>query len=197
MKKLVLSMTVTAALYSGSLLPVFAQAPQNNSFLDKTIEGNVTEIELGKLAQSKANDPRVKAYATMLVKDHTKVLNRLQRSQDTAQSDTNMLSPEHRELRDRLSQLSGPDFDNAYLNAMIELHRKDIKEFESQAQSKSTKPADSTSDSSTVTREKPEPVTGAQDKAIASELLPMLRTHLQQGMDLQQKISGSGNPQDK
>jgi predicted outer membrane protein len=193
--KFLLSMAVTAVVYCGSLLSVFGGARQNDTFLDKAIEASVTEIELGKLAELKADDPRIKAYATMLVKDHTKALNRLQRSQDTAQSDGTVLSLEHRELRDRLSQLSGPDFDNAYLNAIIEEHRKDIREFEREAQSKSTKSTDSISDSSTVTREKPGPVTGAQNKAIAREVLPMLRMQLQQGIDLQQKTSGSRKPQ--
>jgi predicted outer membrane protein len=122
-----------------------------------------------------------------MVKDHTKALNRLQHDQDTAQSGTTVLSREHRELRDRLSELSGHVFDNAYMNAMIELHRKDIRVFESEAQSKPG-PDDSTSDSSTVTREKPEPVTGTQDKELARELLPMLKTHLQQAMDLQENL---------
>lgn len=90
----------------------------------------------------------------MMVKDHTKVLNRLQRDQDTAQSGTAVLSLEHRELRDRLSELSGPDFDNAYMNAMIEQHKKDIREFETAAQSK-PRPDDSTSDSSTVSHPPP------------------------------------------
>jgi predicted outer membrane protein len=179
-------MIATAAVYCGSLPAVFPQAPQNNSFLDKAIEANVAEIELGKLAESKAEDPRVKAFAALMVKDHTKALNRLQRNQDTAQSGTTVLSREHRELRDRLSELSGPVFDNAYMNAMIELHRKDIRLFESEAQSKPG--PDATSDSSTLTREKPEPVTGTQNKALAQELLPMLKTHLQQGMDLQENL---------
>jgi len=187
MSKYVLSMVVTAAVYCGSLPAVFPQTPQNESFLDKAIEANVTEIELSKLAESRAEDPRVKAFAALMVKDHTKALNQLQRDQDTAQSGTTVLSLEHRELRDRLSELSGPDFDNAFMTAMIEQHQKDIRDFESAAQSK-PKSDDSTSDSSTAIREKPEPVAGAQNKAVARELLPMLKTHLQQGMDLQKKL---------
>jgi hypothetical protein len=73
------------------------------------------------------------------------------------------------------------------MNAMVELHEKDIKAFESEAQSKQ-KPDDSTSGSSTVTREKPEPVMGARDKAVAQELLPMLKMHLQQSMDIQKNL---------
>ena len=188
MNKYILSMVLTAAVYCGSLPLVFSQSEQNMTFLDKAIEANVTEIELGKMAESKAEDPQVKAYGTMMVKDHTKMLKQLQKDQDTAQSGTTMLSLEHRELRDRLSGLSGAEFDNAYMDAMIELHKKDIQEFESAAQSKTSKADDATSDSSTVTREKPEPVTGGQNKAVAREMLPILKIHLQQGMDLQKNL---------
>src|SRR5215471_4297595 len=105
--KVLLSMTVTSAVYFGSLmLPVFAQTREDAGFLDKAIETTAAQIELGKLAESKAVDPRVKAYAAMLVKDNTKALKRLQRDQDTARSNSTELSLEHRELRDRLSQLS-------------------------------------------------------------------------------------------
>jgi putative membrane protein len=177
--KLLLSITVTAALYCGSVPTVFAQTAQNETFLDKAIEANATEIELGKMAETKAEDPQVKAFAAMMVKDHTKALKQLQRDQDTAQSGTTMLSPEHRELRDRLSQLSGAEFDTAYMNAMVELHEKDIKAFESEAQS---------GDSSTGSREKPEPAMEARDKAVAQELLPMLKMHVQQAMELQKNM---------
>jgi predicted outer membrane protein len=174
-----------AALYCGSPLPVSAHPQQEASFMDAAIEANVADIELGMIAESKAADPRVKAYAEMLVKDHTKALKRLQRSQDIARSDSTELSLQHRELRDRLSGLSGPEFDTAYVNAMIEEHQKDIKEFERQAEAKGS--TDSTSDSFTVNREKPEPVTGTPDKVLARELLPMLKMHLREALELQQQ----------
>jgi predicted outer membrane protein len=185
--KFLLSVTVTAAVYCASSFPAVARARQNDLFMEKAIEANAAEIELSKMAESKAEDPQVKAYAEMLVKDHTKALNRLQRNQDTAEPHDTELSLEHMEMRDRLSELSGTDFDNAYLAAMIEEHRKGIKEFEREAEGKSAESADSTSDTFTVSREKPEPVTGGQNSAIARELLPMLRMDLQQGMDLQEK----------
>jgi putative membrane protein len=192
--KVLLSITVTSAVYFGSLmLPVFAQTRENAGFLDKAIETNAAQIELGKLAESKAADPRVKAYAAMLVKDNTKALRRLQRDQDAARSDSTELSLEHRELRDHLSQLSGPDFDTAYLNAMIEEQRKDVQEFEREANSSGY--IDSISDSETVRREKPEPVTETSNKTMARELLPTLKLHLKEAESLQQDIAPL-NPQD-
>jgi len=134
----------------------------------------------------------------MLVKDDTKALNRLQRDQNTAQSGGTELSLEQRELRDQLLQLSGSEFDTAYVNAMVEEHRKAIREFEREAGSKSNRSTDdSTNDPFTVPREKTGPVTGTHNAAIARELLPTLKMHLQQAVDLQQKIGGFGTPQNK
>ena len=189
MTKYLLPMIATAAVYCGSLSPAFPAARQDNTFLDKAIEANVAEIELSKMAEMRAEDPRVKAYAALMVKDHTKALRQLQHDQDMAQSGTTVLSLEHRELRDRLAEFSGSEFDSAYMDAMVEMHRKDIQEFETAAQSKQTKAdEDSTSDSSTVTREKPEPIEGAQNKPVAQELLPMFKMHLQQAMELQENL---------
>jgi putative membrane protein len=193
--KVLLSMTVTSAVYFGSLmLPVFAQTREDAGFLDKAIETNVAQIEFGKMAESKAMDPRVKAYAVMVVKDDTKALKRLQRDQDAARSDSTELSLEHRELRDHLSELSGPDFDTAYMNAMVEEQRRNVKAFEHEANSSGY--IDSISDSETVRREKPEPVTETSNKAMAKELLPTLKMHLKAAEDLQQDIGGPLNPQD-
>jgi predicted outer membrane protein len=181
-------MIVTAAVYCGSLPTAFPAARQDNTLLDKAVEANVAEIELSKMAEMRAEDPRVKAFAAMMIKDHTKALRQMQHDQDTAQSGASVLSREHRELRDRLSELSGSEFDKAYMDAMVEMHRKDIQEFESAAQSKPSKSDDATSDSSTVTREKPEPVEGAENKPLAKELLPMFKVHLQQATEIQENL---------
>jgi predicted outer membrane protein len=131
----------------------------DKAFLQKAMEANEAEIELGRMAQSKAEDPRVKDFAAMMVQDHTNALNRLRdvsatggsqrstskstsqpsRSQtdsnrDTA-SNTNdiQLSKEHQQLRDRLMKLSGSAFDREYVNAMVQEHQKDVRAFQTEA----------------------------------------------------------------
>ena len=133
----------------------------DKAFLQKAMEANEAEIELGHMAQSKAEDPRVKDFAAMMVQDHTNALNRLRevsategshgssskstpqtsRSQtdsnrDTASNtDTNdiQLSKEHQQLRDRLMKLSGSAFDREYVNAMVQEHQKDVRMFQNEA----------------------------------------------------------------
>jgi hypothetical protein len=76
---------------------------------------------------------------------------------------------------------------------MIEEQRRDVQEFEREANSSGY--VDSISDSETVRREKPEPVTETSNKAMARELLPTLKMHLKEAEGLQQDIVPL-NPQD-
>lgn len=216
MKTLSLSMFVTAIVYCCSLLPSLAQTvpgqsqsptsstDTDTSFLTKAIEANAAEVELGKMAESKSENPRVRKFAQMMAKDHTSALDALRRlatagmpanpsegtGTETAQLPTNIpLSKEHEELRNRLSRLSGDDFDREYMNAMIQEHRKDIREFE--------KEANSANDS--YRRQKPQAVAGntsmvTQEMIMARDLLPILKVHLQHAEALEREIGVTGIP---
>jgi putative membrane protein len=68
------------------------------------------------------------------------------------------LSAEHRQMSERLSKLSGSSYDREFINAMVQEHRKDVREFERQA---GVSPTSSTSGGRTSStqaggREKPE-----------------------------------------
>jgi predicted outer membrane protein len=182
------------------------------AFLQKAMEANEAEIELGHMAQSKAEDQRVKDFAAMMVHDHTNALNRLrevsaseasQKSSSkprskTSNSQTNsnrdtasntddiQLSKEHQQLRDRLMNLSGSAFDREYVNAMVQEHQKDVRAFESEA-----------GVSNTTTRQKPSSDTSGGDissdtsnnaKSVARELLPTLQMHLTEAQSLQREL---------
>jgi len=57
-----------------SSLPVFsadAPAKADQTFMTKAAGGGIYEVEVSKMAASKAKNADVKAYAEMLVKDHT------------------------------------------------------------------------------------------------------------------------------
>src|SRR5262245_21904750 len=75
----------------------------------KAIQMNVAEVEAGKVAAMKAEDPRVKDFANMMVKDHTDAITKLRAVQGAPLDVTP--STKHQQTEERLSKLSGADFD--------------------------------------------------------------------------------------
>ena len=103
-------------------------SPADKTFLMTTGRGSVYELELSKLAQSTAHDARVKQYAEMVVGDHSKAdekFRELAEKYDLTVPTT--LSQNDRTALDKVKQLSGPDFDQAYLQQMKLINQEDIK----------------------------------------------------------------------
>src|SRR4051794_8931945 len=77
----------TVAVAAGVMtLPGMAQT-SDNGFITKAMESSYAEVRLGCLAQSKAQDPQVKDFATMMIDDHSQALQRLH-SMNGAVADT-------------------------------------------------------------------------------------------------------------
>src|SRR5437867_2166576 len=51
------------------------------SLPDKLVEMQIADIELGHIGVMKAQDPRVKDYAEMVIRDHTQALTRMAKDQ--------------------------------------------------------------------------------------------------------------------
>lgn len=139
-------------------------------FLRKAVAGGHTEVTLAILAQQKSASEPVKQLARRIQKDHEKANAELQ-----AIADKKNVSVDHKttadqaKLKARLEPLSGAAFDRAYLEAMVEDHQKDTKEFEKQA-SAGTDP---------------------ELKAFASRTLPDLQDHLKLATDAQRTVTSS------
>ena len=104
---------------------------QDLQFTVDAASGGLTEIELGKLAQQKGSNKRVKNFGAMMIKDHSKSnikLMKLAKSKKIA-IPTVPLNDDQK-IIDELSKKSGSDFDKAYVADMIADHQKDIREFE-------------------------------------------------------------------
>jgi putative membrane protein len=147
-------------------------ANPSTGFLISAIELNAAEIQLGQLAVTKAQSERVKAYAQMLVKDHTAALQKLQRVQGEASS-IPPLTTTHVELKARLSGLSGAEFDRAYIEAMVAGHRDAAKLFEQEIVASPSRP------------QSPAKPTDAEVMSVAKELLPTIKRHLEQAEQIQ------------
>jgi putative membrane protein len=173
-----IALLVTLGTTAGQDQSPLGQAPRANpnppasspgdTFLNKAIESNSAEVQLGKLAATKSQNPKVKTYADMLVKDHTAALTKLQKLQP---GDVNVaLSTEHEKLMMRLSGLSGGEFDREYMDAMVNGHREAVKLFEQQIGSTARG-------------------TNTDVNNVARELLPTIKHHLQQGEQIQSSLT--------
>jgi putative membrane protein len=127
-------------------------------FAAEAASGGLTEVALGKLAQQKGVDKRVKNFGGMMVMDHSKANNEFKL---LANSKNITLPPapnaDDQKVIDEMSKKSGKDFDKAYVNDMVDDHKKDIKKFEDA--SKNCKDPDI--------------------RAFATKTLPVLNKHLE------------------
>ena len=124
----------------------------------KAAQDNIAEIQLCQLATEKATTDAVKEFGQMMVEHHTqatKELTQLARKKGlTLPTD---MGEENRARLERLSKLSGREFDSAYMQEMVNHHTQDVSLFQIQTQQGQ-----------------------AQDlRAWAAEKLPLLQEHLQ------------------
>jgi putative membrane protein len=108
--------------------------PDDRSFLETAAVGGKAEVELGQLAQEKAQNPQVKQFAERIVTDHSQANSKLMDM--ASKMNLNLptaLDDEHQKDVDRLSKLSGAKFDKEYMKEMVEDHQKDVDEFQKQS----------------------------------------------------------------
>jgi putative membrane protein len=118
-----------------------AKALNDAEFMERAAQGNMAEVQLGKIAVQRAENSEVKQFAQRMVDDHTKANDEL--TQLASTRDVKMpedLEPKHKVIMSRLQGLSGADFDRAYMRDMVNDHEHDVALFAQQA--KATKDAD-------------------------------------------------------
>lgn len=96
--------------------------------------GGMMEVEMGNYAQQNAVSKRVKDFGAMMVKDHTKAIEELK----SIAASKNISLPagignDAQKNMEDLMKKKGNDFDKAYMNMMLDDHKKDVKEFEKAA----------------------------------------------------------------
>jgi putative membrane protein len=95
-------------------------------FAKKAAAGGLTEVELGKIAAQNGDSQEVKDFGAKMVTDHGKANDSLK---EVATKD-NLTIPdkpneEQQAMIDKLSKLSGKEFDHAYIHAMVKAHIMD------------------------------------------------------------------------
>ena len=102
-------------------------ANPDSAFTTKAAVGGMAEVALGKLALSKSANAKIKDFAQMMVTDHGKANDELMsiaKSKNIALP-TNV-DADHQKKMDDLSTKTGKDFDKAYVDAMIDGHKKTL-----------------------------------------------------------------------
>jgi putative membrane protein len=111
------------------------KADQN--FLSKAIQGDLSEVNMGKLAQDKGQSDEVKQFGKMLEQDHGA---HLQKAEQTAE-ELGVNVPTEPDAKskatyDKLSTISGAKFDNEFAKAMISDHKRGIAAYKQQSKTK-------------------------------------------------------------
>jgi putative membrane protein len=141
----------------------------DSKFVTEAAQGGMAEVKLGQLAAEKASSPDVKQFGQKMVNDHTRANEELKSiaSQKGVTLPTD-IGAKNQALYDRLSKMSGADFDKAYISHMTSDHKTDVNEF----QKESTSGKD------------------PEIKSFASKTLPTLEEHLRMAEDINSKVGG-------
>ena len=95
----------------------------DKDFAEKTMVGNMAEVELGQMAARRALRAEVKSFADMMVRDHTMASGELRQiATSHGILVPTQLDEKHQELRNRLMGLNGAAFEREYMNAMVQGH---------------------------------------------------------------------------
>lgn len=139
----IFAMAAAATLVAGG--PAFAQTQDKSSNASQTSEksgesrsdakhlkdlaiANMAEVETGKLALEKAQDPKVKEFAQRMVDDHGKLLDEVKNLAQSKGVDLpSAPDAKHQKVMKKLQSASGADFDREYMRAMVKDHRDALK----------------------------------------------------------------------
>ncbi len=142
----------------------------DKTFVRKAAQGGIAEVELGKLAADKGQSDDVKKFGQKMVDDHTKANDQLK----TVAQQKNIALPtepssKDKAFKDKLSSLSGAQFDKMYMQHMVMDHKKDVAEFQKEANSGKDQDV----------------------KSFAQQTLPTLQEHLKMAQQTNQAAAGS------
>ncbi len=160
----------------------------DQQFLSKAAAGGQAEVEMARLAQTRAQNDEVRSFAARMVEDHTRVNNELRSlasargmswldegsasgaaaTAGSAPRPAHLASAARRNL-DRLQNSTAANFDREFMKQMVADHKIAVSDFQQAAAS-------------------------AKDpelKAFAQKTLAGLQDHLQQARRISERLSGS------
>lgn len=163
------ALTAVLAVAFFVLNGVNSQASIQDSFWNDAAQSGMAEVMLGNLALQKSSNDEVKQMAQKIVDDHTAANNELK---DLASKKSAALPTEvnakQKATYDKLSALSGEEFDKEFIKVMVKDHEKAVALFQKQS----------------------DKGTDADVKAFAAKTLPTLQGHLDSAKSMNEKMKG-------
>lgn len=118
------------------MIPSKAQAADDNDkkFLAMAAQSDVNEIKISELAEQKASNPAVKAFAKKMVMEHKQMTASMKPfAMAWGLTPPMDVDSDHKDVWNKLNGLSGRDFDKAYMDAMVKDHAKALSAFTDEA----------------------------------------------------------------
>jgi putative membrane protein len=146
-----------------------ASSAGDKTFITDAAESDITEITMAKLAMKNSQNADVKKYAQMMVNDHTKSTTELKpiaQKHGVTPPSAPMVET-HKQMAAALEKLSGPAFDNAYLDSNVKAHKETIDKLGSDMGK----------------------VTDADLKAFGQKMMPVIKHHYEMAVEMQGKMS--------
>ena len=145
---------------SGAAATGTSGASVDSSFVREQLDFGEKEVGLAQVAAERASRPELKEFAQMLERDHRQATDDLRRiaSNSTVRS---ARSEQLKVERDRLSKLSGAEFDREFLDEIIADHQDAARDLEAVVKDEN-----------------------AQVREWASRHLPVVKRHLERAREL-------------
>ena len=185
-----------------------ATAGDDRTFVTEMSIAGMAEVQLGELAQQRAEHADVKAFGQMMVKDHTQANAELTKiASSLGLAPARELDQKHRDVMMKLSGLKGAAFDRAYMDAMVAGHEEVLMKLQQRtgggATSASAASGGAAAGTSTgapnaagQSRESGQAVGtggtaagGASLDQWAAKTAPAVKQHLQRARDIQKAVS--------
>lgn len=145
---------------------------QDRQFVEQAAISDMLEKELGEKAQDKAENEQVKQFGERMAQDHDQSSESLKTLLEQANADIELpddLPDAEQQKADRLDDMDGQQFDQAYMQMMVDEHERALELFRQQAQQ------------------------GEHDqlKQFAEAQIPTLEQHHREAQDLLQQVGGA------
>jgi putative membrane protein len=133
-KKVACCAAIVAGLIGITPPKARAASDGDKKFLATAAQSDQNEIALSKLAEEKAMNPAVKAFAHKMVGEHEKMSASMKPfAESWGVTPPSGLDDDHQKVFDKLQGMSGNDFDKDYMSQMVTDHAKALDAFTSEA----------------------------------------------------------------